>query len=115
MIEKIVLDYLSEKMDCKVYMEEPEDKLDKYVLLEKTGSSETEGGINTAVLAVQSYGSTLYEAAKLNYAVKAAMRDMIVLPQIVRCRLNSDYNYTDTQTKRYRYQAVFDIYYYYEE
>ena len=29
--------------------------------------------------------------------------------------LNSDYNFTDTETKEYRYQAVFDINYYQED
>ena len=27
------------------------------------------------------------------------------------CRLNSAYNFTDTEAKQYRYQAVFDLYY----
>ena len=29
-------------------------------------------------------------------------------------RLNSDYNFTDTTTKRYRYQAVYDLVYFNE-
>ena len=36
----------------------------------------------------------------------------IALEQIVSVSLNSDYNYTDTTTKEYRYQAVFDIVHY---
>jgi hypothetical protein len=41
-----------------------------------------------------------------------------VMPLIVQttdnvscCRLNSAYNYTDEETRQYRYQAVFDLYY----
>ena len=30
---------------------------------------------------------------------------------IFKSSLNSDYNFTDTSTKKYRYQAVYDIYY----
>ena len=30
---------------------------------------------------------------------------------VFRCELNGDYNFTDTETKRYRYQAVFDLTY----
>ena len=33
-------------------------------------------------------------------------------PEVASCRLNSDYNFTDTTKKQYRYQAVFDIVYY---
>ena len=36
-------------------------------------------------------------------------------PEIAACRLNSDYNFTDTAKKKYRYQAVFDLVYYDQE
>ena len=36
-------------------------------------------------------------------------------PQISRVQLNSDYNFTDTAQKRYRYQAVYDLTFYDEE
>jgi len=40
------------------------------------------------------------------------MRDMVELDSISSCGLNSDYNYTDTATRRYRYQALFNIVYF---
>ena len=43
------------------------------------------------------------------------MRDAVTLDDVISCKLNSDYNYTDKETKRYRYQAVFDIRYYEKE
>ena len=61
------------------------------------------------MLALQSYGATLYQAAELNEQVKAAMEDIVELDLISRAELNTDYNFTDTQTKRYRYQAVYDL------
>ena len=64
---------------------------------------------------MQSYGGSLYEAARLNHTVKAAMRDTVILDDVISCKLNRDYNYTDEETKRYRYQAVFDIRYYEKE
>ena len=67
--------------------------------------------IDSATVAVQSYAPTLYEAAALNDIVKRAMFDIIALPSVSACRLNSDYNFTDTSTKKYRYQAVFDLTY----
>ena len=44
--------------------------------------------------------------------MKAAMEKIIELDDISKCELNSDYNYTDTNRKKYRYQAVFDIVYF---
>ena len=111
MIEKIVRDFLKCRLDEKVYMEEEERMPEEYVLIEKTGSSR-ENYIEKAVLAIQSYAESLQGAAELNERVKAAMERIIELPDISRCELNTDYNYTDTKRKKYRYQAVFDIVYY---
>lgn len=111
MIEKIILDYLSERLAEPVLMEEPEVKPETYVLIEKTGSGET-NHISSATIALQSYAPSLYEAAALNERVKAAMKNAITMDEIVRVALNSDYNYTNTASKRYRYQAVFDVIFY---
>lgn len=111
MIETIVLNYLADNLTVPVLMEEPEERCEEYVLIEKVGSSENDR-IQSATVAVQSYAESLYRSAVLNDTVKRAMRDIIVLDSVSRCRLNSDYNFTDTETKRYRYQAVFDLTYY---
>lgn len=108
MIEITVLDYLSGKLDVPVYMEEPEKPPQSYVVIEKTGSSK-ENYICSAMLALQSYGETLLQAAELNEQVKVAMDDIVELDLVSRAELNTDYNFTDTQTKRYRYQAVYDL------
>lgn len=111
MIEKILLDFLSSKIKVPVFMEEPEKPPKSYVLIEKIGSS-NENMINNATFTVQSYGGSLYESAVLNNKIKNEMFYFSDLPEICRCKLNSDYNYTDTATHRHRYQAVFDITYY---
>lgn len=111
MIETIVLNYLADNLSVPVFMEEPEERYREYVLIEKVGSSENDR-IQSATVAVQSYAECLYKSAVLNDTVKRAMRDIIVLDSVSRCRLNSDYDFTDTETKRYRYQAVFDLTYY---
>ena len=110
MIETIVLDYLSSVLPEPCSLEVPERPPARFVVLEKTGSSR-ENYINTASFAVQSYGPSLFEAAELNERVKAAMDELIQLPDIISSDLDSDYNFTDTSTKRYRYQAVYDIIY----
>lgn len=111
MVEKLILDYLTETLDVPVHMEKPEPPPDSYVLIEKTGSSQG-NRVNHATLAVQSYAPTLYEAAELNEQVKKAMDSLAYLPQVGSSRLNSDYNFTDTTNKTYRYQAVYDLTHY---
>lgn len=110
MIEKIVLDYLNNKLEVPAYMEMPEKQTGRFVLLEKTGSS-MEDYIYTATFAIQSYGDSMYEAAALNETVKQAMNEIIDLAQVFGSKLNSDYNFTDTTKKQYRYQAVYDVIY----
>ena len=111
MIEKIILDYLNKTLDVPVYMEAPADIVESYAIIEKTGSSET-NHIKEATLAIQSVAPSLYKAACLNEAVKAAMDDSTALSSVTRAKCNSDYNFTDTTTKSYRYQAVYDVVYY---
>lgn len=111
MIEETILDYLSEKIQVMVRMEEELDMPDEYVLVEKTGGGKT-NHIRRATIAVQSYADSLYRTMQINEEVKEAMEDIVALDEISRCTLNSDYDYTDTTRKKYRYQAVFDIVHY---
>lgn len=113
MIEKIVLDYLVANGPTEnVYMEVPVNPPGQYIVLEKTGSAR-EDKIDRAQMAIQSYSAnSLLEAATLNEAVKECLEDMADNEDaIFAARLNSDYNYTNTASKEYRYQAVFDFYY----
>lgn len=110
MIEKIIRDYLDDRLDVPVYMEE-QNKEKKYVLIEKTGGGE-ENYLKKPILAIQSYSDSLYGASELNEKVKDIMKNCIELDEICKCSLNSDYNYTDTKTKKYCYQAVFNIVHY---
>lgn len=110
-IEYKVLKYLNDNLrGVSAYMEEPKSPSAKYVLMEKTGSSESDH-VKTATFALQSYGSSMEEAVDLNEEVKDVMENFWESADIYACKLNSDYNFTDTQTKRYRYQAVYNITY----
>lgn len=108
MIEEKILNYLAGQLEVPVRMEVPEDAPDEFVVIEKTGSG-MENYIYTATFAVKSYAPSMYEAAALNEMVKDTMSGLTTLPCVSRSALNSDYNFTDTTEKRYRYQAVFDI------
>ena len=112
MIEKIILDYLNANLESvKAYMEKPANPSKSYVLVEKTGGGK-ENHIFSATITIQSIAESLYQTALLNEEVKAIMSDAIFLDEITQVELNSDYNFTDTSTKQYRYQAVFDIKHY---
>lgn len=111
MVEKMIKDYLKQKLNMSVYLEEPVQKESEYLIVMKTGSSRR-NHIPSAMITVRSYAASLSRAIDLNEEVKEAMYEAIELPDIVKVELNSDYNYTDTETKRYRYQAVFDVTHY---
>lgn len=108
MIEKIVKDYLKRKLDIPVLMEKPKNKVDEYVLIDKTGSSR-KNQINSATFVLQSSAKTLENAAILNEKVKAAMDEMPMECDVFSAKLNTDYSFTDSEKKEYRYQAVYDI------
>ena len=115
MIETIILNYLNglPGAPAPAVMEIPAGGATPPCwVIQKTGGGTIEGHVGTATLAIQSYGATLYEAAALNEALKAAMEGALALPEIARVELNSDYNFTDTTKKLYRYQAVYDIIHY---
>lgn len=110
MIAKTLLDYLDNTLDVPVVMEAPE-QLTGYVLIDQTGSSRI-NHIITTTFAIQSYGDSLYNAMVLNEAVKEAMVGFAELGNVTRVELDTDYNFTNTATKQYRWQAVYLITHY---
>ena len=110
MIAQDLLEYLNNVIEIPTYMEQPE-ALTGYVLLDQTGTRNA-NHITTTTIAVQSYGSSLYNAMVLNERVKAAMDGFAELGNVASVKLETDYNFTDTTTKQYRWQAVYDITHY---
>lgn len=111
MIETTIREYLASKTSVPVKLERTPNMAESCIVVEKTGGSYTEE-IFTATVAIQSYGATFAEAGELNQSVVGwmlAIRDEE--QNIFDVSLNSDYNFTDTATKRYRYQAVFVVTY----
>lgn len=111
MIELVVLNYLKTKLDIPVVMEHQPNLPKRYILIEKT-SSKRDNLLNSSVIAIQSYAESLYEAAILNEKIKEIIDQLGYIDEVSGVRLNSDYNFTDSETKQYRYQAVFDIKHY---
>lgn len=108
MIEVIIKKYLEKNLKEKIYLIEPPLDFKNFVLIEKIGG-DIKNHIKKSIIAVKSYGSSLQAAALLNEKVKENMLNMIEKDEIMSVNLSSDYNFTDTNTKRYRYQAVFEI------
>lgn len=112
MIEEILYEYLGDSLSAPVYLEIPKDYPSRFYVIEKTGGAQV-NHIKSATVAIKSYGESMYDAVSMNEELKDAMLNgLIELAQIASVRLNSDYNFTDTTTKQYRYQAVFDIRHY---
>lgn len=110
-IEKYLIHYLADMLALPTYAEKPLKPPESFLVVDKLGSS-VDNLIISSSVAIQSYGRSRLEAAELNEAVKRVMEVLPERPEISRCKLNSDYPYTDTETKRNRYQAVFDITHY---
>lgn len=111
LIEAAVIAHLMSTLETQhVYAERPANPPEEYYVIERTSSGET-NRIQTATIAIQSIGGSLLRAAEMNKAVLQAMPLIVQTTDVSCCRLNSAYNYTDTETRQYRYQAVFDLYY----
>lgn len=115
MVETIIKNFLSSKLSVPVLMEVPKNPASSFVLIEKTGSSRV-NHIDSSIVTIQSYATSMYQAALLNDEVKHWMLDglegLITINEVASVILNSDYNFTDTSEKRYRYQALFEITHY---
>lgn len=111
MIEVTILNHLRARIPVPVALEKPEPLPDEYVLFERT-SSRRSNKLSSSTFAFQSYSTSLYKVALLNEEVKEAVDSLIELDEVAGVYLNSDYNFTDTTTKQYRYQAVYDIKHY---
>lgn len=111
MVEVTILNHLKDKLSVPVRLEKPEPAPDEYVLFEKIGSDRS-NHLVSSTFAFQSYSKSTYGAAALNELTKQAVDSLIELDDIASVKLNTDYNFTDTATKKYRYQAVYDIKHY---
>lgn len=110
MIEATMRDFLEENLNVPTYLEHEKSMPSEYIMIEKTGGS-SNNFIFSSTLAIQSISTTMAKASKLNEKIKALL--LVNVPKSVSsCKLNSDYNFTDTETKKYRYQAVYDVTYF---
>lgn len=110
-IEKFIIEKLKEKLGIPTYGEVPKDVKYPFLVISKTGGRGVNLIRNHTVI-VQSYNTTLLKAAELSESVVDAMHEIEACDEICSISLNGNYPFNDTTNKRYRYQAVFDVYYY---
>ena len=116
MIEVVIMNALEAATNVNAYMEIPEESENTYIVIQRAGGEQRGSRMRTAVIAVQSYAQTLLDAAILNESVLNAMQELQYQDnEITICQLNSNNNSTDPETRRYRYQAVFDLVYFKED
>lgn len=110
MIETVIYNYLKNQMNKPVYLEIPANPPKEYYFVERTSGGE-DNHIENATFAIQSVAGTLYNAADMNEKLKTKMRNIVNVTSVMKCKLNTDYNFTDATKKVYRYQSVFNINY----
>lgn len=111
MIESVITAYLAGELNISVSGLVPSPMPEKFVTVEKTGSS-TEDKVRRATLAIDSWAPNQETAALLNEEVIAAMYAAVNLPQISEVQCETDYNFTDTKTRKARYSAIFGVVYF---
>lgn len=111
MIEVTIKNFLDGHLDVPSFFERQDYMPKSYIMIEKT-SGAMKNKLKSSTFAIQSYAPSLYEAATLNEEIKRIMDDLVNESEVSGVYLNADYNFTDVETKEYRYQAVFDIFHY---
>lgn len=113
MIEFTVKEHLESNLDVKVFFEFPGNAPETFVLV-RVETNPRENMLDSVMLIVDSYGPSQLETARLNAKVKTVLDQLSLLPSISASKRGGDYPAFDTIHKRYRYQAVQNIFYYEE-
>lgn len=118
-IEEIIINYLVYEgisgIGNHIYAEKPVDPDDAYILIRRTGGSE-ENFIRSYLIITEvcvkrneESGLTKLYAADIFEVLLGKMRDIADSTALYGCHKNSDYDATDTESKEYRYQALWEI------
>ena len=110
MIEKTVISYLNSQLNVPVFMEKPENKPEKYVVISKLDSGRTDL-IDAVTLNLTSYAPSLLEAAELDEQVKNKMFGIITLGNVSSSKLGGGGQAIKTDVKGYAYYCVFNLFY----
>ena len=86
----------------------PQDAPPEFLTVELTGDSDT-GYSTSPTFAVQAWSDTDANAGALSLRVMEAMRSYAYEPHVRKCSLNKRYEYPDPETRKPRYQLVYDL------
>ena len=111
LIERLLYEHLCAVQTVPVYMEKPANPPESFYLVEKTGGDES-NQVRYADFAIQSYAPSLFQAATLDETLVDYVKSLQEDPGVASVHHNSSYNFTNTQTKEYRYQSVYEVVYY---
>lgn len=111
MIEQLIISHLLSRLSCCVDGEIPVEPPQRFVVVQKRGG-ERENHIYTSLIQFDVYAESLATAAALCKEVMAAVDNMTDLDEVCSCEYGGDYNATDTASKRYCYQAMYNITHY---
>jgi len=111
LFEEVLLKYMNQNMKIKSYTERSSSQEDEFYVIDRIGGSSNRS-YDTSTIAIQSYAKTKYRAAKNDEAMRKCILEMVSLDNILNVELNSFYDYTDTNTKNFRYQSVFEFKHY---
>lgn len=109
MIEAKVISYLCE-CGFDAFAEEPAKKPKEYVVVRMVDASRT-NHIDACSIYLECVSDSMLNAAKYCNDVKNKMYDFVSVDGISSCRLSGSGKNIDTQQKKYRYEAVFNIVY----
>lgn len=110
MIEKVLLDYLSEEMDVPVFMElQDGEEPEQYITIQKSGGS-LDNHVGATTFYIQSNAPSLFAASLLNERVKETLLNGDVNGMVYGVKLIADFNASDTVSKQYRYHSTFTLY-----
>lgn len=110
MIEKTVITYLNAQLDVPVYMEKPEVKPEKYVVISVLDFGRTDH-IDAVTLDLTAYAPSLLDAAELCSLVREKMFGIITLANVSSSKLGGGGQAIQTATKEYAYDCIFNLFY----
>ena len=118
-VEGIIIGYLTGKqidgIGNRVFAERPDDPEIPYVMVGRAGGSSRDL-IKTYLMTTEvnvkrdePHGMTRLHAIQIHDDLLEAMEDITKETPLYRCRKNSDYDATRTDTGEYRYQALWEV------
>ena len=108
-VETFLISELGTRLEVPVLGEVPEERPQRFVTIERVGGGAREWGlVDRALVAVQSWAETRYEASCLADAVDAAMLGLIGAYPITNVERNALTNFP-TADKIPRYQGTYQI------